>query len=88
MGQTGQATLKEGHSTADRSEEATKIQAWYSGPLRNLPISEVHRAADLEASISKVGEGDCPGLERKAEFCQWGNPGTAGGSRGLSCWPI
>ena len=47
-----------------------KIQAWYSGPLRNLLISEVHRAADQEAPISKVGEGDCPGLERRAEFCQ------------------
>ena len=35
-----------------------------------------------------VGEGDCPGLKRKVEFCQWGNPGTAGGSGGLSCWPI
>ena len=65
-----------------------KIQAWYSSPPRNLPISEVHRAADQEAPISKVGEGDCPGLERKAEFCEWGNPGTAGGSGGLSFWPI
>ena len=27
-------------------------------------------------------------LKRKVEFCQWGNPGTAGGSGGLSCWPI
>ena len=69
---------------AGRSEEATKIQAWYSSPLRNPPISEVHRAADQEAPISKAGEGDCPGLERRAEFCQWGNPGTAEGSGGLS----
>ena len=86
--QTGQATLKEGHSTAGRSEETTKIQAWYSGPPRNPLISEVYRAADQEAPVSKVGEGDCPGLERRAKFCQWGNLGTAGGSGGLSCWPI
>ena len=72
MGQTGQAASKEGHSTAGRTEETLKIQAWYSGPLRNSPISEVYRAADQEAPISKVGEGHCQGLERETEFCQEG----------------
>ena len=88
MGQTGQATLKEGHSTAGKTEETLKIQAWYSGPLRNPSISEIYRAADQEAPVSEVGEGDCPGPEKKTEFCQWGNLGTTGGSGGLSCWPI
>ena len=39
-----------------------KIQAWYSIPLRNPPIPEVHRAADQEAPVPEVGERDCPGL--------------------------
>ena len=30
--------------------------------------------------ISKASERDCPGHEGEAELCQWGDPGTAGGS--------
>ena len=87
-GQTGQATSQEGHSSANRSEEAMLIQAWYSSPPRNLPIPEVHQAADQEAPVSEVGERNCPGSPVGTEFCQWSNPGAAGGSRGLPCWPI
>ena len=80
MGQTGQATSEEGCSTAGRTEEATQVQAWHRGPLRDSPVPEIDQATDQEAPIPKAGERDCPGHEGEAELCQWGNPGTAGGS--------
>ena len=87
-GQTAAGQVQEGHSSACRRKETPQVQAWYSCPLRDPQVPKVDGAADQEAPISKVGERDCPRLKRKVEFCQWGNPGTAGGSGGLSCWPI
>ena len=84
----GQVPLQEGHSSACRRKETSQVQVWYSCPPRDLQVPKINRVADQEAPIPEVGEGDCPGLQVKAELCQWGNPGTAGGSGGLSCWPI
>ena len=50
--------------------------------IRRFP--EVNEATNKEAPIPEAGAGDCPRHERKAELCQWGNPGTAGGSRSVS----
>ena len=84
----GQVPPEEGHSSACRRKETSQVQAWYSCPPRDSQVPKVNRVADQEAPIPEVGERDCPGLQVEAELCQWGNPGTAGGSRGLSCWPV
>ena len=85
----GQVPLQEGQSSAcRRRKETLQVQAWYSCPLRDLQVSKINGVADQKAPIPEVGEGDCPGLQVKDELCQWGNPGTAGGSGGLSGWPI
>ena len=68
MGQADQATLKEGHSTACSTEEATQIQAWYRGSLRNSPVPEVDRATNQEASISKASERDCQDMKGRLNF--------------------
>ena len=85
----GQVPLQEGHNSAcRRRKETSQVQAWYSCPPRDPQVPKIDRVADQKTPIPEVGEGDCPGLQVEAELCQWGNPGTAGGSGGLSCWPI
>ena len=58
-------------------------KAWYCGPPQNLPIPEVYRTINKEAPFPEAGARDCPGHEGETELCQWGNPGTAGGSGGI-----
>ena len=46
-------------------------------------IPEIDRVTNKEAPFPEAGARDCPGHEGKTELCQWGNPGTAGGSGGI-----